>query len=650
MTMKKFIKENWLKIQHKFNFKNISKIFFVFLYKIFKLKIKLEKKFLPKIKEKIKPFLFFYKKEKFLKIVGLIRCGLKDIRSKIFIFAAFFIVSFISFSYFAIFKLNDVIVGKSILASYFILQFKFIKNARIDFILAALISFIALWIYLFFHLKQNSIKKLLRVYFFSLFFAVMGFGFAYLGARSFAAGDILFERIKISRNHSAENVYWSTDEILNRLKNQNEPPKIIRGEADATKQAILTILDAQQGGTFYKQQILPNTPNLFSYKITSLDDASLIMVNNDLFVRKFDVGVLEAVSPTIAKLMIEKETDQRYVKTDPEMHLMGREEYNKFREDQINIRIAKLDDALTQVTKIVNSYYSAVDYDNSKVNYYVEMASLTLSQGNLAYSSCINAQDCTYNYNPGYFIGYTYISGNSYETCEPRYTYAYCESQRYLYNDEIDQYNNNAADWRVQLGSDQNELAMYSEIKKIIKLYKNMADSSKEDIPFELGVFDPPNNIKVAIDATKVDNLADYFATVVHEYYHYTSYISDEKQLPTFFEEGLTEYFARKAVKDDIGIETNEGYPLIEGVIKRFMEKIPEKEFQDIYFTKDNDLLEKTLDDAYGKDFYKNNEIYFDYISYIPTDKALEITNNLLDKIGASKLTKDDLLSRSSQF
>ena len=177
-----------------------------------------------------------------------------------------------------------------------------------------------------------------------------------------------------------------------------------------------------------------------------------------------------------------------------------------------------------------------------------------------------------------------------------------------------------------------------------------MAIASKDDIPYELGVFAPPNNIKIAIDSTDTETLADYFGTVIHEYYHYTSYISSEKSLPTFFEEGLTEYFARKAVKDDMGIETNEGYPLIVKVIERMMDKIPEKDFQNIYFTKDNDLLVTTLDNAFGKNFSKDNELYFEYISYIPSKDALEITNKLLDKIGATEITEDDLFSKSSKF
>ena len=188
------------------------------------------------------------------------------------------------------------------------------------------------------------------------------------------------------------------------------------------------------------------------------------------------------------------------------------------------------------------------------------------------------------------------------------------------------------------------------EIKKVVEAYKAMAIASKEDIPFELGVFDPPNSIKIAIDSTKIETLADYFSTVVHEYFHYTSYISEEKTLPTFFEEGLTEYFARKAVKDDMGIETNEGYPLIVKVIERMTEKIPEKDLENIYFTKDSDLLATTLDNAFGKNFSKDNELYFELISYIPSKDALEITNKLLDKIGVQELTEADLLSKDSKF
>ncbi|MCX6763354.1 MAG: hypothetical protein NTZ97_01300 [Candidatus Moranbacteria bacterium] len=544
----------------------------------------------------------------------------------------YFITSFVFFTYTAIYKLNTYFIGKSVFASYYLLQFQFIKNIKIWLLSFAVLSLIFLGIYIKTYIKNGSFKKLFIFYLAIIFISILGFNFAYLGMRAFALGDVFIERIKINKNHKAENVYWDTNEIVDKLKNQNEPPKIVKGEDNTTKQIILIVLNTKNRDSFYKQQVLSATLNFFSPKIIALGDPAFVIAESNLVIKKFDIDALETITPTLAKLMVEKETDQRYIKNNPGMHLMGREEYNKFREDQINEAIAEIDAKLVKVNNAVKAFSSAVAYDKGQINYNIGMANSMISQGVTAYISCKNQTTCIRYYSPrtcyiyGVYTNYSYECGSWQCDWQPLYTESYCSSQRDFYYNLADDYTGRANGWQPQLQSDQ------------------------YDIPFELGLFEPPNNIKIAVDSTKIETLADYFETSVHEYFHYTSYVSEESSLPTFFEEGLTEYFARKAIKDSMGIETYEGYPLIVKVIGRMMEKIPEKDFQDIYFTKSANLLASTLDNAFGKDFSKNNELYFEFIKYIPQKDALDITNKMLDKIGVQKLTEDDLFSKSSEF
>lgn len=606
------------------------------------------------IKQKLKA-LFIIKnlKSKYFKekIVNL----KNDIRRTKFltlIFLVCFFTSSIFFTYIAIFKFDIIFGDKSILANYYLLQFEFIKKNWEDILFLSMLAPLFLWLYLIVQ-KRDSIKRLAYSYLIILCVSLLGFNFAYLEMRAFALGDVLIERIKINKNHTAENIYWDTSEILDKLRNQHDPPKIIRGKDNITKQAILFVLDAKNRTSFYEQQVLPSTLNFFSPKISVPENSAFIMAENNLLIIKFDSDALGVISPTLAKLMVQKEISQRHVKSEPDMTIMGKQEYSQFREDQINGRIAKLDDALVKVTKVVNAYYAAVATDKSNINYNISQSDNAFNKGNSVMNSCILEQDCTYNYVPGYCSSYLYFctSGYSYKTCKPRYSYYECANKRDFYWNLSDRYISQANEWKYQLNLDQHELSIYLGVKEIFETYKAMAMASKEDIPFELGLFTPPSDIKIVLNPDdKIETLADYFGTVVHEYFHYTSYLSDESSLPTFFEEGLTEYFARKAIKDTMGIETNEGYPLIVKVIERMMEKIPEKDFQDIYFSKSSDALASMLDNKFGKDFYKNNELYFEYISYIPPKKSLDITNNILEKIGAQKLTEEDLFSKGSNF
>jgi hypothetical protein len=136
----------------------------------------------------------------------------------------------------------------------------------------------------------------------------------------------------------------------------------------------------------------------------------------------------------------------------------------------------------------------------------------------------------------------------------------------------------------------------------------------------------------------------------MHEYLHYASYISDDKKLSdVFFEEGLTEYFARQIIKDDLNISTNIGYPVSAKILDQMTKRISESELADIYFSKDQDRLEKLLDRTYGENFYKNTGIKFLNLQYASSpDLALKIANEIMKNIGGNPLKEKDLLSTSN--
>src|SRR5438270_13136435 len=97
----------------------------------------------------------------------------------------------------------------------------------------------------------------------------------------------------------------------------------------------------------------------------------------------------------------------------------------------------------------------------------------------------------------------------------------------------------------------------------------------------------PNNSINIAFGNATSSRAADYLETLIHEYLHYASYIGPDKHLSdSFFEEGLTEYFARRIVEDNLHIETNLGYPAQVKIIEAMTKRIDESEFADIYFSK----------------------------------------------------------------
>lgn len=169
-------------------------------------------------------------------------------------------------------------------------------------------------------------------------------------------------------------------------------------------------------------------------------------------------------------------------------------------------------------------------------------------------------------------------------------------------------------------------------------------------IPNELGVFKSPDSIKLIYSDTYDKDAIHYFATLVHEYLHYASYQSEERRLSSvFFEEALTEYFARRIIESEFGRSTNVGYPLQERILSEMMKMYTDNELADIYFTKDENALRHAINRVYGDNFYENNFVMFETMMYTsdPAQK-LSLANTIMKKLGNKQLTEKDLRSSYS--
>ncbi len=200
--------------------------------------------------------------------------------------------------------------------------------------------------------------------------------------------------------------------------------------------------------------------------------------------------------------------------------------------------------------------------------------------------------------------------------------------------------------------ANQNLLNEYRYYDDYFKKQESVLLQQSEKISHENGVFQSPDVIKLTLDTTNPHGIADYFATVTHEYLHYASFVSNEKRFDsTFFEEGLTEYFARSAIKDALNTSTNLGYPVQVKIINQMTNLITPTEFADVYFQKDETGLESALDRVYGDGFYQKNEVLFETLQYASDpQQTLGIANEIMKRIGGAPLTEQDLYSSYSKL
>lgn len=180
----------------------------------------------------------------------------------------------------------------------------------------------------------------------------------------------------------------------------------------------------------------------------------------------------------------------------------------------------------------------------------------------------------------------------------------------------------------------------YSRIKDFYSLHKERLALHSGNISRELGMFLPPDTIKIEDSIINEQNFADFFTVLVHEYLHYASYVSEKKYLNDFFfEEGLTEYFAEEILKNHLDEKTKLSYPVQVAIISEITKTLTEREIADIYFTKDQEGLEKMLDRIYGDGFYRNNKIVFESLQYSSSQQEVNaLTREIMKRIGSAAL------------
>ncbi|MGI0058273.1 MAG: hypothetical protein ACREBJ_00765, partial [Nitrosotalea sp.] len=349
---------------------------------------------------------------------------------------------------------------------------------------------------------------------------------------------------------------------------------------------------------------------------------------------------MQTISPALAHLFLQNYFKNNVWKSDPNVVILSRQDYLAFRQSEIDNQIQQLDNQIQKIEDYIGQVQSDIALSNQKISY---------NQSGLQETE--NAEQSTYNYciSLGY---YDYFTGTFYST----YNQSQCSSQaQSQYASTLAQFQKNITDWNNELQTDEGYL---SDAQNVEKEYKNAVDyvnSQKDTTPDELGKFNEPNTVRVVLDSTSPKGINEFLETLIHENLHYQSSIKNRNfqfsdgSYDGFWEEGLTEYFARKVIYADVGVHINQGYPLLVKIVAQIAKKVPESTLIQIYFDKDDSTLQATLNAAYGNNFYKDTEPYFEYLSYLPDNLQLKYANNIMTRIGGTKLTSSDLYSTDLQ-
>jgi hypothetical protein len=471
--------------------------------------------------------------------------------------------------------------------------------------------------------KSHSLKENFFLSVFQIINAfIIGIFLSYVILLAIAFIELNALSISININKNIMGIVTDKNTIVSMLKRNSHPPQIVAGDKGKNKELVAIASTITGTDNVYGKYIISSIPSFFILPIKKFD-SSVLLVDDTLIITQLNAHDIEKISPTISYLLVQQYFFQRKIRSYPQVSIMGKKEYQQYREADFKNNLEKINKEIKKYEKLKASTRLSLEEEKDKLLYYKDIVDKSNLLKESEYKRCLS-------------------DGN--------YSLSYCKNlleeweDLKLEKEQID-------DLNKKILSDQNKLEEYEEYYEFYTALEKSVAILKGNVPHELGTFMPKNSIKIALNTTNPHATADYFETLVHEFLHYASYISEDKKFSDgFFEEGLTEYFARQIIKDDLNISTNLGYPIIVKIIDQMTKRILESELAEIYFSKDQDRLEKILDQVYGENFYKNSRFLFLTLQYTSDKKqTLQVANDIMKKIGGSPLKEKDLFASSSE-
>lgn len=441
--------------------------------------------------------------------------------------------------------------------------------------------------------KRVILPYLLIIQILSASLILLAFGFAPSIAidslNNEATEDIKKQLSLISSTEGLEqlSVESTPEGIKNKLLLSSDPPMIMDEYADVF--AIIYSLDIKEEDTLYRAVILPKV--ISEKEEWGLSYNALLLPNNILVMKNPTRKLLNEVLPTLSMKIIEKEMS-KYIKnkrqpnfavlSDDAYDIVQNQKIDKVKDDYIN-RIAQIKKEITEA-------------DN-----YIQSLSLTIASLEQEKSSYKNRAD------------------KALIDCREYFGAEGCRKEENIVARNMESIDNN-------LKSALEALQGWKNLRPKIASSLNITQKSYEDfLKFPItpeiqdGVFQPPDSIYVKY-RTEGDNIpspSDYLNVGIHEYLHYLS-DNDGELLPTFINEGFTDYLANDLTKKySYRAEIRLRYPEEVSIIKRLVKSIPENALLITYFDNSERLFETLINATYPKGTYEELLIKGESLTYL---------------------------------
>jgi hypothetical protein len=511
---------------------------------------------------------------------------------------------------------------------------------QVNFLLQYLFFFfVGFFIVIFFFVRQQKFDKedLFHTNYFlsfiqaSMLFLACGF-FAFVVLLCIAWVELNSFAVLTNVNPAFLGITTHPTTIYKTLQKNNRTPQIIASDKVPQKE-VVSIAQAITGTTnFYGNTMLSAIPDFLILPIKKLP-SSLMLIDNTLIVTDINAKDIQTISPLIGYEFVQHYFSTRPIKSYPTTSVMTDKEFIAYRQKDSQEKLAKVEVEIQKMKDSISTVSANIQDDNDAITANDTSQKDALKKQSTQYNACLSEGD--------------YISGKF----NPKNTKEDCQKILDLWASTLETLGNDETSLHAQLEKDRQLLKDYQYYETFFTAQKTLLSVASSNIPSEYGVFVPPDSLKIIINSKSSHSIGDYYETLVHEYLHYASYVPGKRLESGFFEEGLTEYFARQTIKDTLQIDTNIGYPVAVKIIQAITNRIAEVDLADVYFTKNQLALEKILNLTYGDNFYKDNITLFETLMYTSDpQQALQLANTIMKKIGGQPLTEKDLYSSKSKL
>lgn len=484
--------------------------------------------------------------------------------------------------------------------------------------------------------KTHKHYPFFKKYLFSLLhtsvIVIVGFFLSYIFLLIIACAQLNFFSIIIRINPKLLGVTTNRNLIVKEVKTTPIPLEIF--SSDREQKRILFAIGEATSGTenLYGKFLLPSISRFFLLPIEK-PDGGMLLVDNILIFTELNTTDIQEVSPYLAYSFIKQYFPNRYIKFYPKTYIMDRKKYLAFRQNDGKNKLAKVEEQIKNSEDSISSFSAELDSNKNDLEKAQENVKNIYSQREEKYKDC---------YSAGLYKNKAFVR---------TFTDDYCKNIFNGFEDAIKDANTTVDSLTQKIKDNEAKLSEAQKYALFFKTQRNIVKIQSNNIPHELGVFTPDNILEIALDTSNPHAIADYFETLTHEYYHYASYSKNNRFADLFFEEALTEYFARKTVENSLNFSTNLGYPVHVKIMSEIMKSIPQSDLAEIYFTKNEARLEATLNSVYGKRFYEDTRTLFATLQFTSDPKQiLSLGNKIMQKIGSPPLKEADIYSAYSNY